>query len=118
MFSFFSAFSNAILTVGSRKMKGIKYYCHRGYVLPETHVRFMHMTKREEEYGLILPANGISLEVVPTTVLVKSHGRTRFTSSRILQTSAPSTMDDGLNACDENFSGRPTQTEQAGRSEE
>jgi hypothetical protein len=61
-----------------KKLKGIKYYYHRGYVLPETHVRFRDMMKREEkEYGPILRANGISLEVVPTTVLVKSHGRTR-----------------------------------------
>jgi hypothetical protein len=60
-----------------KKLKGIKYYYHRGYVLPETHVRFKDMMKREEEeYGPILRANGIRLEVVPTTVLVKSHGRT------------------------------------------
>jgi hypothetical protein len=61
-----------------KKLKGIKCYFHRGYNLPETHVRFMDMMKREEnEYGPILRSNGISLEVIPTTVLVKFHGRTK-----------------------------------------
>jgi hypothetical protein len=46
--------------------------------MPETHMRFMDMLKYEEkEYGPILRANGISLEVVPPTVLVKFHRRTR-----------------------------------------